>query len=458
MNTWFECNRCACQTCSVVTCALCAIFIVCAPPAASAEGLDEAYRTELTRLKAEESAMRDALRAAKSRGKKSRAGLVGEIESLARSLTRLRADNTKSEMQLPHTERMHSMQEQSRSINRRNGQIETWLETRGVRLSPSVGSTADEGVRHQHPPLDKMVTAALDYVEERGQLWVRKNQEYFDDDGVATAGSVLRIAEVGAVAVGSTLRPLELALDGSLRVTGRFPSPEVSHGDSRTVGVVLFDPRDVRPSATKADGWYAWIERGGVVMWAIALLAVLAFLLFVERVLAFARYVLRLTAAERLGPKVAVPEGDVLLRAVGVVQTSQGDADELETQAAEAILQTQAFVRRGVSLLAVVDAVAPLLGLLGTVTGMIGTFAMITEHGTGDPRLLSGGISEALLTTQFGLMVAIPALLLQTTLYRSGDAILRRIEKFALAALQVRVEVMSASARSENVIPVRSAR
>ena len=51
---------------------------------------------------------------------------------------------------------------------------------------------------------------------------------------------------------------------------------------------------------------------------------------------------------------------------------------------------------------------APLLGLLGTVTGMIGTFGLITEHGTGDARLLSGGISEALLTTQFGLMVAIP--------------------------------------------------
>ena len=83
---------------------------------------------------------------------------------------------------------------------------------------------------------------------------------------------------------------------------------------------------------------------------------------------------------------------------------------------------------------------APLLGLLGTVTGMIGTFGVITEHGTGDPRLLSGGISEALLTTQFGLMVAIPALLLQTTLYRSGDAILRRIETLALTALDARIQ------------------
>ena len=60
----------------------------------------------------------------------------------------------------------------------------------------------------------------------------------------------------------------------------------------------------------------------------------------------------------------------------------------------------------------VIAAVAPLLGLLGTVTGMISTFDVITEFGTGNPKLLSGGISEALVTTELGLCVAIPVLLL----------------------------------------------
>lgn len=59
-----------------------------------------------------------------------------------------------------------------------------------------------------------------------------------------------------------------------------------------------------------------------------------------------------------------------------------------------------------------IAAVAPLLGLLGTVTGMIATFDVITEVGTGNPKMLSGGISEALVTTEFGLIVAIPCLLL----------------------------------------------
>jgi len=80
----------------------------------------------------------------------------------------------------------------------------------------------------------------------------------------------------------------------------------------------------------------------------------------------------------------------------------------------------------------VVAAVAPLLGLLGTVTGMIATFDIITEFGTGDPGMLSGGISEALITTQLGLVVAIPAVLLGNLLKGRADAIEGRIERDAL--------------------------
>ena len=88
------------------------------------------------------------------------------------------------------------------------------------------------------------------------------------------------------------------------------------------------------------------------------------------------------------------------------------------------------------SFLSLAAAVAPLLGLLGTVTGMIGTFSVITEHGTGDPRLLSGGISEALITTQFGLAIAVSALLLQAFLRRWARAHLERVEDEVARRLQ----------------------
>ena len=80
----------------------------------------------------------------------------------------------------------------------------------------------------------------------------------------------------------------------------------------------------------------------------------------------------------------------------------------------------------------VIAAVAPLLGLLGTVTGMISTFDIITEFGTGDPKLLSSGISIALVTTEVGLAVAIPALIFGNLLSGWAESIKDEMEKAAL--------------------------
>jgi biopolymer transport protein ExbB len=92
--------------------------------------------------------------------------------------------------------------------------------------------------------------------------------------------------------------------------------------------------------------------------------------------------------------------------------------EERETAMESALLAEAPRLERSLSFLAALAAVAPLLGLLGTVSGMIATFNTISTAGTGNPRLLSGGISEALITTQFGLMVAIPLLLIHAWLQR----------------------------------------
>lgn len=88
-------------------------------------------------------------------------------------------------------------------------------------------------------------------------------------------------------------------------------------------------------------------------------------------------------------------------------------------------------LRFGLSTLAVIAAVAPLLGLLGTVTGMIETFQTITLFGTGDPRLMSGGISQALVTTQLGLAVAIPVLLAHSFLEGRADSVGEQLNREA---------------------------
>lgn len=108
------------------------------------------------------------------------------------------------------------------------------------------------------------------------------------------------------------------------------------------------------------------------------------------------------------------------------------DRATLESVMQEAILRELPRVERGLSMLAVFGAVAPLLGLLGTVTGMIETFRVITLYGTGDPRLMSSGISEALITTELGLTVAIPIMLFHTFLSRRANAIIGEMEEKAV--------------------------
>ena len=96
------------------------------------------------------------------------------------------------------------------------------------------------------------------------------------------------------------------------------------------------------------------------------------------------------------------------------------DTETLELKLNEAVLKEVPKINRGLLIVKVISVVAPLAGLLGTVTGMIKTFQVITLYGAGDPKLMAGGISQALVTTVLGLVVAIPMVLLHTVL--SGRA------------------------------------
>ena len=110
--------------------------------------------------------------------------------------------------------------------------------------------------------------------------------------------------------------------------------------------------------------------------------------------------------------------------------TAEGQVNEEKVQAK--YIEYSQKLDRFHTMILVVAAVAPLLGLLGTVTGMISTFDVITEFGTGDPKLLSGGISEALVTTEMGLIVAIPSVFLGQLLGSWSDQVKSELEKVAL--------------------------
>ena len=105
------------------------------------------------------------------------------------------------------------------------------------------------------------------------------------------------------------------------------------------------------------------------------------------------------------------------------------DIDTLELKLAEAIMAERPAIERWIGAVRIISVVAPLAGLLGTVTGMIVTFQMITLYGTGDPKLMAGGISQALVTTILGLLVAIPTTLLHSFTASSARGIISTLEE-----------------------------
>jgi len=106
--------------------------------------------------------------------------------------------------------------------------------------------------------------------------------------------------------------------------------------------------------------------------------------------------------------------------------------DHLEEIMHEHVLTSLPRLERNLGTLAVLGGIAPLLGLLGTVTGMIHTFQLVTIFGSGDAKLLSGGISEALVTTETGLAIAIPVLLVHAFLARRARGIIGALERAAV--------------------------
>lgn len=123
-------------------------------------------------------------------------------------------------------------------------------------------------------------------------------------------------------------------------------------------------------------------------------------------------------------------EGNALGRIMKVYQDNpDSDIETLELKLDEAILRETAPLETGLSLIKVLYVVAPLIGLLGTVVGMIVTFQQITLYGTGDPRMMASGISMALITTVLGLVVAIPLTIIHSLLQSRSRSLIQILEE-----------------------------
>ncbi|EMB9233185.1 MotA/TolQ/ExbB proton channel family protein [Vibrio alginolyticus] len=137
----------------------------------------------------------------------------------------------------------------------------------------------------------------------------------------------------------------------------------------------------------------------------------------------------------------AQPEDNPLGRVLAVYQKDKHRSVEaLELRLLEAVVDEQTHLEKGLSMLKLLAALAPMLGLLGTVTGMIETFQVITQFGNGDPKVMAGGISMALVTTVLGLVSAMPLLLAHNVLSSQAENIRSILEKQGIGLVAEQAE------------------
>ncbi|MFL2534727.1 MAG: MotA/TolQ/ExbB proton channel family protein [Candidatus Azotimanducaceae bacterium] len=166
------------------------------------------------------------------------------------------------------------------------------------------------------------------------------------------------------------------------------------------------------------------IHQGGIPGYVIISLGIIALIIAVAKFVSLTLLGMKVnTQAKNAGsPSTTNPLG----RIVSVYQeNSDVDSETLQLKIDEAILKEQPAINRFVGFIKIISMVAPLLGLLGTVIGMIVTFQAITLFGTGDPKTMAGGISQALITTVLGLTVAIPTVLLHYFVHSRAQSIMQ---------------------------------
>jgi biopolymer transport protein ExbB len=154
------------------------------------------------------------------------------------------------------------------------------------------------------------------------------------------------------------------------------------------------------------------IQQGGLVGYLIIALGIIGLLIALERMVVLGIASRKVSAQLKSD---SPSDDNALGRVLGVYTANTStDTETLELKLSEAIFKETPALNRALLFIKIISVVAPLMGLLGTVTGMINTFQAITLYGTGDPKLMAGGISQALVTTVLGLTVAIPMVLLHT--------------------------------------------
>ena len=415
-----------------------------------ADTLGQAYQEEYTFLKAQKNELQRRLRTEKNMQERDLLRAKSSIQGLQSKLLSL-TNETK--------DTQSSLENINKSLDKvvdDKGMIDDVLSQSSMTFSQYKVDYKDDNKTNISTRLNKIFDNTISLYKKLSTISHEKGK-FFLVDGLSVSGDIVKVGNIARYGVSSKgSGALAPAGNGAFKLWNQPGSDTTAKAllsgkkvDTLKIFTYENDQKDIPYVKEKTIQDY--LDGGGVIGYIILALGAFGFLLVLLRALFLMGAGSRVSKISNIVENSFIKEGspkDALekiksfngatARVIKTTLRNLGkDRGHIEDIVTESMLNESSSLDRFGSFIMVIAAVAPLLGLLGTVSGMIATFDIITEHGTGDPKLLSGGISEALVTTMFGLIVAIPLLLLGNLLSSWANNIKASMEGAALHVINL---------------------
>ncbi len=290
----------------------------------------------------------------------------------------------------------------------------------------------EELTQFWHTMLDEIIKSGS--IDKYNAPIILNNGEKVNED-VTRVGLYVAVSDGKYLNYSSDMKSLvELAVQPNSSMTSLAKDFEGSNG----IANIVIDPTRgtllemIENNPTLLDR----VKQGGIVGYIIIALGVLGVLFAIYKMVILNMYSMKINTQMKNLDEKNVNTNNSLGKIAAVFYKNINDSmNDLEIKIGEAIMKETNNITKGQSFVKLLAAVTPLLGLLGTVTGMIQTFQAITLFGTGDPKLMAGGISTALITTVLGLVTAIPLLFAYTYISSKAAKLVSILEEQSVGLL-----------------------
>jgi len=418
------------------------ILLVTALSLGASTNIEQAYAKEFAFLKAQKNMLQKRIVDVKSSNKSRLKAAKKDIQTLQGDIL---AKETKSQML---SDTLFKSQQNLETINDDTSLIQAVIAQGTSTLKPyKIDINIDK--KNYPTTLKEVFSKTLTLTKELSSIKVTDGEFYLKDGSLKKA-KLIKVGNIATFGVSdSASGALVPAGDNKFKIWGDTLSQSTAKDliDAKmpdSLSIFIYENVNQEISNPEEKTVLSVINSAGVIGWVIVVLGLVGIVFLLLRIFflisnsgsgELPKQTLHMLINEGVQKtlKFLKPKKGSTARTLkATVRNIDRDREHIEDIISEAIIHESTRLDKLSSVILIIAAVAPLLGLLGTVTGMIATFDIITEFGTGDPKLLSGGISIALVTTELGLVVAIPLLLAGNLLNSWAESIKDSMEHSAL--------------------------